>query len=90
MTQHSRFATTGQRIAAKLPHSEKHFSDYFSSESINKPANSFAFYNVQPTEVMLGISQGHSCPIRILKCASGILSIPLAAIVETCLNNPCL
>ena len=71
----SHFATTGQRLAAKSPHSEKHFSDYFSSESINKPANFFAFYNVEPTEVMLDIfdlplnkSQGlYSCPIRMAK-----------------------
>ena len=46
----SHFASCGHRLAAKLPHSEKHFSDYF----FNNPfrlSNSFVFYPDESSEV---------------------------------------
>ena len=94
------FASCGHRLAAKMPHSEKHFSEYLPKqntdyENIASQHGSFAFFPVTPSEIELEItllpinkSYGlYSCPIRILKCAKNILSISLADIINTSIER---
>ena len=69
------FATYGQRLAAKIPHSEKHFSSYLPTR--NDP-DSAVFYIVEPRKISMeilqlsiSINKSHglcSCPVRFLKC----------------------
>ena len=74
------FATSGQRLAAKIPHSEKHFSNYLPTP--NDP-DSFVFHLVEPREISMEIillpvnkSYGlYSCPVRLLKCVSHVLCV---------------
>ena len=94
------FAFCGHRLAAKMPHSEKHFSEYLPKqntdyENIVSQHGSFAFFPVTPSEIELEItllpinkSYGlYSCPTRILKCAKNILSKPLADIINTSIER---
>ena len=86
----SHFASCGHRLAAKLPQSEKHFTDYLVIDE-GQPSDhlkSFAFLPVDQAEIsyeiiMLTPSKSfglYSCPIPILKCASHIISKPLSEI----------
>ena len=88
------FASCGQQLAAKIPHSEKHYSTYLPRQIIDNSTNayqqqgSFVFIPVTPRDIELEITtlptkkaDGlYSCPYRILKCAQHILSKPLADI----------
>ncbi|CAB4013442.1 Hypothetical predicted protein [Paramuricea clavata] len=85
------FATCGQRLAAKMPHSEKHYSDYLQlTNSLNYTSqlDSFVFIPITERDIELEIitlptkkAEGlYSCPSRIIKCAKLILSKPLADI----------
>ena len=84
----SHFASCGHRLAAKLPHSEKHFSDYLNGYS--NTAESFVFHPVEASEIIseiLNLPQNkayelYSCPIRLLKSAAHILSNPLTSIIN--------
>ena len=84
----SHFASCGHRLAAKLPHSEKHFSDYLNGSS--NTAETFVFHPVQAPEIIseiLNLPQNkayglYSCPIRLLKSAAHILSNPLTSIIN--------
>ena len=46
------FASCGHQLAAKLPHSEKHFSDYLTPKS---DAGSFVFQPNEPEEIITEI-----------------------------------
>ena len=94
----SHFASCGHRLAAKLPHSEKHFSEFLGktrNPKLQMQYGSFAFLPVEPIEVEQELfalpsnkSFGlYSCPIRILKCAKHILSTPLAKIINTSIQR---
>ena len=82
----SHFASCGHRLAAKLPHSEKHFSDFLDDQ--HSEIGSFSFHPVEPINIEWEImalpsnkAYGlYSCPIRVLKCARQIISDPLAKI----------
>jgi len=88
------FASCGSRLAAKLPHSEKHFSDYLKDNPITS-SGSFACYPVEPQEIKTEIlalpsnkSHGlYSCPIQILKCAKDTICFALADIFNISINN---
>ena len=81
----SHFALCGHRLAAKLPHSEKHYSDYLTNRNV---PGSFAFHLVESDEIITEImalpsnkSYGlYSCPSKLLKCTRHILCVPLAKI----------
>ena len=74
------FASCGSTLAAKLPHSERHFSEYL----VNSPMT-FYFDPVTPGEVesetsLLSLNKSHgvySCPVNILKVAKTFVSQPL-------------
>lgn len=88
------FASCGQRLAAKIPHSEKHYSTYLPDQIMNSSVNvsqqqgSFAFIPVTARDIEFEImtlpakkAEGlYSCPFRILKTAQHVLSKPLADI----------
>jgi hypothetical protein len=55
------FASCGHRLAAKMPHSEKHFSEYLPKQNtdyknIVSQHGSFAFFPVTPSEIELEIT----------------------------------
>ena len=68
------FASCGHHLAAKLQHSEKHFSDYLTPRN---DAGSFVFRPIEPEEIVTEIltlssnkSYGlYKCPIYLLKCS---------------------
>ena len=88
------FASCGQRSAAKIPHSEKHYSTYLpdqimdSSTNASQQQGSFAFIPVTAQDIELEIitlpakkAEGlYSCPYRVLKSAQHVTSKPLADI----------
>ena len=86
------FANCGHHLAAKLPHSEKHFSDYLTPRN---NAGSFMFRPIEPEEIITEIltlssnkSHGlYSCPIRLLKYSRQILGEPLAIIFNTSIES---
>ena len=86
------FASIGPKLASKIPQSHKHFSNYLPKSSI---LESFAFQPITPSEVELEIlSTPHnksyglfSCPIRMLKCASKIISKPLCKIINDSIKS---
>ena len=83
----SHFALCGHRLAAKLPHSEKHYSDYLTNRNV---PGSFAFHLVESDEIITEImalpsnkSYGlYSCPSKLLKRTRHILCVPLAKILN--------
>lgn len=85
LNQH--FATCGSALAAKLPHSERHYSEYLRPSN---HINSFFFNPVTPDEIEseisllpMGKSHGvYSCPTRILKIAKTVISTPLMEITN--------
>ena len=85
LNQH--FATCGSALAAKLPHSERHYSEYLGPSN---QINSFFFNPVTPDEIEseisllpMGKSHGvYSCPTRILKIAKTVISTPLMEITN--------
>ena len=83
------FSSVGQNLAAKVPNSNHHFSEYITNI---KPlhSRSFFFKPVTTLEIENEISflspnkayGPYSCPVRALKCAKGIISLPLAEIMN--------
>ena len=86
------FASVGPNLAAKIPQSQTHFSSYLPKSST---LGSFAFQPVTPSEVELEIlSTPHnkayglfSCPTRMLKCASKVISKPLCKIINDSITS---
>ena len=86
------FATRGHHLAAKLPHSEKHFSDYLTPRN---DAGSFMFRPIEPEEIITEIltlssnkSYGlYSYLIRLLNCSRQILGETLAIIFNTSIES---
>ena len=84
----SHFVTIEHKLASKLPQPSHHFADYYHQTSF---LNTFFFVPVTPSEIQLEIlsipnNKAHglySCPTRILKSASSILSYLLANIFNT-------
>ena len=78
----SHFASCGHHLAAKLPHSEKHFSDFLDDQ--HSEIGSFSFHPVEPINIeweTMALPSNKasglfSCPIRVLNCARQILSDP--------------
>ena len=61
-------------MAAKLPHSERHFSEFL----VNSPVES------EISLLSLNKSRGvYSCPVNILKVAKSFVSQPLMEIMNT-------
>ena len=81
------FAPCGQRLAAKILHSEKHFSNYLPTR--NDP-DSFVFHLVEPREISMEIlsfpinkSRGlYSSPARLLKCVSHAVCVLLTKVTK--------
>ena len=81
------FSSVGQTLAASVPPANHHFSDYL--PAVNSPS-SFFFEPVTSmeleTEILLipsNKSHGlYSCPVRVLKSSSSVLSLPLAHIIN--------
>ena len=81
------FSSVGQALAASVPPANHHFSDYL--PYVNSPS-SFFFEPVTSmeleTEILLLLtnkSHGlYSCPVRVLKSSSSVLSLPLAHIMN--------
>ena len=80
----SHFASCGHRLAAKLPHSEKHFSEFLGKTRTVEPIEVEQELFALPSNKSFGL---YSCPIRILKCAKHILSTPLAKIINTSIQR---
>ena len=80
------FASCGATLAAKLPHSERHFSEFLAYRP-----KTFYFLPVTPGEVEseisllpLGKSHGvYSCPVSFLKVSKCFISQPLTDIMNT-------
>ena len=81
------FSTVGQKLAANVPDSNCHYSEYLINTNLT---SSFFFEPVISSDIELEISllrskkaYGlYSCPIRILKCAKNVLSSPLAELTN--------
>ena len=81
------FSSVGQTLVASLPPANHHFSDYF--PAVNS-SSSFFFEPVTSMELeteilLLPTNKAHglySCPVRILKSSSSVLSLPLAQIMN--------
>ena len=81
------FSSVVQKLAASVPTDNHHFSEYL--PTINS-SSSFFFEPVSSLEIETEIlplpsNKAHglySCPIRALKCSRGILSLPLAQIMN--------
>jgi len=86
------FAFIGHELASKIPHSSVHFSRYL--PNCNN-AKSFAFDLVLATEIeaeikLTPLNKAHglySCPTRLLRVASHIISKPLATIINKSVEN---
>ena len=85
------FASIGHKLASKIPPSEE-FSQYLPGLSFSE---SFAFNPVLPGEIEVELrslplnkATGlYSCPVRILKSASQLLSKPLATIMNRSIES---
>ena len=81
------FSSVGQTLAASVPPANHHFSDYL--PAVNSPS-SFFFEPVTSMELeteilLLPTNKSHglySCPVRVLKSSSSVLSLPLAHIMN--------
>ena len=81
------FSSVGQTLAASVPPANHHFSDYL--PAVNS-SSSFFFEPVTSMELeteilLLPTNKSHdlySCPVRVLKSSSNILSLPLAHIMN--------
>ena len=88
----SHFVSVGPKLASRIPNSRTHFSEYLPKRS---NAGSFVFQPVIPTEIELEILSTpsnkalglYSCPIRIMKCASKIISRPLCKLINFSIAN---
>ena len=88
----SHFALCGHRLAAKLPHSGKHYSAYLTNR--NAPG-SFAFHLVETAEIITEIialpsnkSYGfYSCPSKLLKRTRHVLCVPLVKILNNSIER---
>ena len=81
------FSSVGQTLAASVPPANHHFSDYL--PAVNSPSSFFfepVTYMELETEILLlptNKSHGlYSCPVRVLKSSSSVLSLPLAHIMN--------
>ena len=83
----SSFSSIGPNLAARIPQAQKHFSSFLPKQ---KNAGSFVFKHVTPIEIeaeILSIPLNkvyglYSCPTRIMKCASKIISSPLRKLID--------
>ena len=81
------FSSIGPNLAARIPQAQKHFSSFLPKQ---KNAGSFVFKPVTPIEIeaeILSIPLNkvyglYSCPTRIMKCASKIISSPLRKLID--------
>ena len=81
------FSSIGPNLDARIPQAQKHFSSFL---PMQKNAGSFVFKPVTPIEIegeILSIPLNkvyglYSCPTRILKCASKIISSPLCKLIN--------
>ena len=81
------FSSVGQTLAASVPPANYHFSDYLPT---NNPSSSFFFEATTSMELeteilLLPSNKSHglySCPVRVLKSSSSVLSLPLAQIIN--------
>ena len=81
------FSSVGQTLAASVPPANHHFSYYL--PTVNS-SSSFFFEPVTSMELeteilLLPTSKSHglySCPVRVLKCSSSVLSLPLAHLMN--------
>ena len=86
------FSYIGEKLAAKLPNSSKHFSYYLNT---NNYRNSFFFKPVTSSEVESEINSMpcgktnslYSCPMCILKCIKENILWPLAEIMNLSIQN---
>ena len=86
------FATVGSKLASGMPNAQSHFSSYLPNVTNSQ---SFFFDPVSPSEIQLEIllippNKAHgiySCPPRLLKCASNILSVPLCKLINMSIIN---
>jgi len=80
-------SSIGPNLAARIPQAQKHFSRFLPKQ---KDAGSFVFKPVTPIEIeaeilSIPLNKGYglySCPTRILKCASKIISCPLCKLIN--------
>ena len=81
------FSSIGQTLAASVPPTNHHFSDYL--PAVNS-SSSFFFDPVSSMELeaeilLLPTNKSHglySCPVHVLKSSSNVLSQPLAHIMN--------
>ena len=81
------FSSIDPNLAARIPQAQKHFSSFLPKKT---DAESFVFKPVTPIEIeaeFLSIPLNkvyglYSCPTRILKCASKIISSPLCKLIS--------
>ena len=81
------FSTVGQKLAANIPDSNCHYSEYLINTNL---ISSFFFEPVISLDIELEISllrskkaYGlYSRPIRVLKCTKNVLSSPLAGLIN--------
>ena len=86
------FSSIGPNLAARIPQAQKHFSSFLPKQ---KDAGSFVFKPVTPIEIeaeILSIPLNkvyglYSCPTRILKCASKIISRPLCKLINNSMET---
>ena len=85
-------SSIGPNLAARIPQAQKHFSSFLPKQ---KDAGSFVFKPVTPIEIeaeilSIPLNKVHglySCPTRILKCASKIISSPLCKLINTSIET---
>ena len=81
------FSSIGPNLAARIPQAQKHFSSFLPKQN---NAGSFLFKPVTPIEIEAEILSMplnkvyglYSCPTRILKSASKIISSPLCKLIN--------
>ena len=86
------FSSIGPDSAARIPQAQKHFSSFLPKQ---KYAGDFVFKPVTPIEIeaeILSIPLNkvyglYSCPTRILKCASKIISSPLCKLINNSIET---
>ena len=89
---YSIWTTIGQKLASKIPASNKQFTDYL---PITGYSGSFVFEPIHPSEIELEIiltptNKAHglySCPNRLLKCSRHIIAKPLATLFNASVQS---
>jgi len=86
------FSSIGSKLANKIPHSDKHFSDYLKTTN---QCNSFFFnpvtkYEMEDEIAALDSKKTHglySCPVDLLKASKHLISEHLAFIINTSISR---